>query len=157
MPNNLVAGGIRPLARALRQGSVTIPQIVEASLESIHRREDAVQAWVTLDEAGALRTAQVLQAELLDGKDRGLLHGMTFGIKDIIDVKDLPTIAGAPWRRNMIAQEDAAVVKALRDAGAVILGKTTTTQFALYDPCETRNPLFSHLTPVSFPNVRYML
>ena len=148
MNRTLVSSGIKPLAHALRQGSLTIPQLVESCLDAIRTKDDELQAWVTVDEEGALRQGQEFQKELQEGRDRGLLHGMPFGIKDIVDVEGMATIAGAPWRAEEVAGSDAAVVGSLRNAGAVILGKTATTQFALYDPCETKNPLFPHLTPV---------
>ena len=81
------------------------------------------------------------------GEFRGPLHGIPIGIKDIVDVAGWPTEAGSPLRRGQIAQRDATLVAKLREAGAILLGKTVTTEFACFDPPPTRNPWNLQRTP----------
>ncbi len=101
-------------------------------------------SWIARE---ALETAKARDAELQAGKSRGPLHGIPVGIKDIIDVAGWPTAAGSKLKANDIAEKDAPVVSRLKTAGAVILGKTVTTQFASFDPPITRNPWNQHRTP----------
>jgi aspartyl-tRNA(Asn)/glutamyl-tRNA(Gln) amidotransferase subunit A len=121
--------------------------VLSACLWKIDERENHVRAWVSVDRDGALKTALERDAELRAGKSRGPLHGIPIGIKDIIDVAGWPTAAGSRLRAKEIAHADAPVVKRLRDAGAVILGKTVTTQFASFDPSITKNPWNEDRTP----------
>jgi Asp-tRNA(Asn)/Glu-tRNA(Gln) amidotransferase A subunit family amidase len=93
-----------------------------------------------VDEAGARRTAEERTREAAKGEFHGPLHGIPVGIKDIIDVQGWPTQAGSPLRAGHVAAADAPLVTALRRAGAVILGKTVTVEFACFDPSPTRNP-----------------
>src|SRR5205085_712817 len=88
-----------------------------------------------------------LTDELKKGQNRGPLHGIPIGVKDIIDVFDLPTGCGSKLWANSIARQDATVVKRLRQVGAVILGKTVTTAYAFLDPPVTRNPWNLNRTP----------
>lgn len=138
---------IHAAAADIRQGILTPLQLLEECLERIDRFEPSVHAWVFVDRAGARAQAERLTAELRRGHDRGPLHGIPLGIKDIIDVADWPTAAGfVPWAHSM-ARQDATIVKRLRQAGAVLLGKTVTTQFASFDPPPTRNPWDLSRTP----------
>jgi aspartyl-tRNA(Asn)/glutamyl-tRNA(Gln) amidotransferase subunit A len=84
---------------------------------------------------------------LRQGFDRGLLHGIPLGIKDVIDVQEWPTAAGSPRWANSVARHDAPVVQRLRQAGAVLMGKTVTTPYASFDPSPTRNPWNLGRTP----------
>jgi aspartyl-tRNA(Asn)/glutamyl-tRNA(Gln) amidotransferase subunit A len=94
-----------------------------------------------VDADGALATAQQREAEAAAGAFRGPLHGVPIAIKDIIDVEGLPTRANSRVRANMPpASGDAAIVLALRAQGAIVLGKTHTTEYAFFDPSPARNP-----------------
>lgn len=138
---------IEGAGQALRAGRTTCAAILEHCFQQIDRWDDQVHAWVFIDRAAAMLQARALDAELAQGQCRGPLHGIPFGIKDIIDVQGMPTACGfAPWR-NQIAEQDAKLVTALRQSGAVILGKTVTTQFAWIDPPITRNPWNLDRTP----------
>jgi len=134
-------------AAALRAGATSPLQVLELCLDRIRRFEPQVHAWVTVDEAGARAAAERAGAELRSGIDRGPLHGIPLGIKDIVDVEHLPTRGGSPLLEGNIARSDAVLVAGLRRAGAVILGKTVTTQFACFDPPPTRNPWNLQRTP----------
>ena len=142
--NETVAG----MADALRARSITSVEAVERCLARIDQREPELHAWVSVDREGALTTAAERDRELTAGEVRGALHGIPVGIKDIIDVAGMVTGAGSPlMMRQASAERDAELVRALRDAGAVILGKTVTTQFACFDPPATRNPWNPDRTP----------
>ena len=126
--------------RALRAGELGPVDVLDRCMERIEASEPEVGAWVETDANGARRTA-ARQAELPREEARGLpLLGIPIGVKDIIDAAGLPTKAGSALRADHRAQRDAPIVKILRDLGAIVLGKTETTQFATTDPARTRNP-----------------
>src|SRR5207248_3972132 len=95
----------------------------------------------------ANETAARLTEELRRGCWRGPLHGIPVAVKDIFDVFDWPTAAGSELWANSVARQDATVVRRLREAGAVFVGKTVTTQYASFDPPPTRNPWKLDRTP----------
>ena len=138
---------IRKTASRLRAGDLHPRDLVGHCLHRMRQFEPRVQAWVHVDEQGALDEAERLGALLQHGEDLGPLHGIPVGIKDIIDVRGMPTEAGSPLFKGAIAQQDAALVSRLRAAGAIILGKTVTTEFACFDPSPTRNPWNLEHTP----------
>jgi len=142
-PDQTIAG----IGRAIREGRLTCVDVLRACLDQVEEWEPKVHAWVVLDRDGAIEQARALDEELKAGKDRGPLHGIPIGIKDIIDVKGLPTACGAKRWADRIAEDDADVVKRLRNAGAVIMGKTVTTPYAWIDPPVTRNPWNLDRTP----------
>jgi Asp-tRNA(Asn)/Glu-tRNA(Gln) amidotransferase A subunit family amidase len=138
---------IAGVGRALREGRTTCVKILDGCLEQVDEWEPKVHAWVVLDRANALKQAHALDDELKAGTDRGSLHGIPIGIKDIIDVAGLPTACGSKRWSNRIADQDAYVVANLRKSGAVIMGKTVTTPYAWIDPPMTRNPWNLDRTP----------
>ncbi|HVS35655.1 MAG TPA: amidase [Gemmataceae bacterium] len=131
----------------LRAGRTTPLDLLDACLAQIDRMEERVRAWVFVDREGARAEAERRTQEIRKGDWRGPLHGMPIGIKDIFDVFDWPTAAGSRLWKNSIARQDATVVRKLREAGAVFLGKTVTTQYASFDPPPTRNPWALGRTP----------
>ena len=141
--SHVVIGEARSLVeavRAQRAGALGPVEILEECLARIEASEPEVGAWVEIDADSARRTA-ARQAELPPGEARVLpLLGVPLGVKDIIDAAGLPTRAGSALRAGHHAQCDAPIVKILRDLGAIVLGKTETTQFACQDPARTRNP-----------------
>jgi Asp-tRNA(Asn)/Glu-tRNA(Gln) amidotransferase A subunit family amidase len=106
-----------------------------------------VQAWQYLDEAHALAQARARDADRREGRAIGPLHGVPVGIKDIIDTADMPTEDGTVLHAGRTPGSDASVVAMLRAAGAVVLGKTVTTELATYTPGKTRNPHDFERTP----------
>jgi Asp-tRNA(Asn)/Glu-tRNA(Gln) amidotransferase A subunit family amidase len=138
---------IHAATAALRKGQATPLDLLEQCFQHIDTYEPLIQAWVLIDRDGARAQAERLARELRDGRDRGPLHGIPIAIKDIVDVFDWPTAAGSQLWANSIAREDATLVKKLRHAGAVFLGKTVTTQYASFDPPPTRNPWNLARTP----------
>ena len=121
----------------------SVQELVRSCLERIREREADVRAWQSLDEDGALDEARERDRE----PSRTALHGVPFGVKDLIDTADLPTAYGSPIYAGHRPSADAVCVMRLRAAGAVLLGKTTSTEFATYHPSKTRNPHDSARTP----------
>jgi aspartyl-tRNA(Asn)/glutamyl-tRNA(Gln) amidotransferase subunit A len=139
---------IRELSQAIKTRKVTPVKLVEESLARIKELEDKVIAWKVVDEEGALAAAKELTKEIENGVVRSPLHGIPIGIKDIIDVKGLPTRLGYEGYQNIgPAEQDAEIVAVLRSLGAIIVGKNHTAQFAYYDPAPTRNPYNLAHTP----------
>ncbi len=135
------------IARRIRAAETSSVEIVKKCLQQIDEREPQIQAWVLVDREGSLARARELDAELATGTDRGPLHGIPIAIKDIIDVAGWPTAAGSAGWKDKIAADDAEVVTRLRNSGAILLGKTVTTQYASFDPPVTRNPWNTDRTP----------
>ncbi|HWB13426.1 MAG TPA: amidase [Pirellulales bacterium] len=134
-------------ASAIRCGRTTARQLVDRCLSQIEALESRIHAWVLVDAEGARDAARRADDEIGQGRDRGPLHGIPIGIKDLCDVAGCPTLAGSPLRAGHRAEHDATVVARLRQAGAIILGKTVTTEFASFDPPPTRNPWNLERTP----------
>jgi Asp-tRNA(Asn)/Glu-tRNA(Gln) amidotransferase A subunit family amidase len=134
-------------ARAIRDGAISSEQLVEACLARIREAEPELQAWHFLDPEHALAQARARDQDRREGRAIGPLHGIPVGIKDIIDTCDMPTEDGTVLHEGRRPMRDAAVVAMLRAAGAVILGKTVTTECAAYTPGKTRNPHNSAHTP----------
>jgi Asp-tRNA(Asn)/Glu-tRNA(Gln) amidotransferase A subunit family amidase len=127
-------------AELIREGRVGSVELVGACLERIRETEPEVQAWTYLDPEYALAQAKSADDWRLAGRPVGALHGVPVGLKDIIDTADMPTENGSVLHAGRTPARDAAVVERLREAGAVILGKTVTTEFATRTPGKTRNP-----------------
>lgn len=128
----------------MERGEITSEQLVRACLERIHDREETVQAWSYVDEAGAIARARQCD----ESPRRGPLHGIPVGIKDIVDTSDMPTERGEPEiYRGRQPDTDATLVAHLREAGAVILGKTAPSKHTIMLPGKTRNPHDPTRTP----------
>jgi Asp-tRNA(Asn)/Glu-tRNA(Gln) amidotransferase A subunit family amidase len=134
-------------ARRIRDGILTSEELVQGCLEQIRALEPRVQAWQFLDEEHALAQARALDERKRNGEPLGPLHGVPVGVKDIIDTADMPTENGTVLHKGRTPRGDAGVVSSLRAAGAVILGKTVTTECAYFNPGKTRNPHNPEHTP----------
>src|SRR5918992_1489000 len=134
-------------ARLIRHGLISSEQLVEACLARIREVESQVQAWTFLDPDYALAQARALDQLRLSGQAIGPLHGVPVGIKDIFDTADMPTENGSVIHAGRTPPRDATTVSRLRAAGAVIMGKTVTTEFAYFAPGKTRNPHNPDHTP----------
>jgi Asp-tRNA(Asn)/Glu-tRNA(Gln) amidotransferase A subunit family amidase len=139
--------GAAEAARRIREGRLTSEELVEGCLERIRQVEPEVRAWTFLDEKLALSQARAADEKKRSGEAFGPLLGLPVGVKDIFDTADMPTENGTPLHKGRTPRTDAAVVSALRAAGAVILGKTVTTECAYYHPGKTRNPHNAAHTP----------
>jgi amidase len=130
-------------ATLIASGKLTAVRLAEDCLARVEAREEAVQAWAYIDPRQVLAEARARDAEL----PRSPLHGVPVAIKDIIDTGDMPTEYGSPIYAGHRPRADAACVALLRNAGAVIMGKTVTAEFAMSHPGKTRNPLNTAHTP----------
>jgi Asp-tRNA(Asn)/Glu-tRNA(Gln) amidotransferase A subunit family amidase len=137
----------REAGRRLREGEIASEELVSACLERIAAVDGDVQAWAHLDPEYALTQARMLDSMRKSGSPVGPLHGLPVGIKDIIDTEALPTENGTVLDSGRRPREDASVVTQLRQAGAVIMGKTVSTELAVYSPGKTRNPHNAGHTP----------
>lgn len=135
--------GASEAARRIAEGSLSSEALVRACLERIEAREPLIHAWAALDRDAALARARAADA----APPAGPLHGVPFGVKDIFDTAELPTAYGSPLYERHRPASDSAAVAALREAGALVLGKTVTTEFAYRTPGPTRNPHQPEHTP----------
>jgi Asp-tRNA(Asn)/Glu-tRNA(Gln) amidotransferase A subunit family amidase len=131
----------------IARGAISAEDYIRACLDRIAAVEADVQAFAHLDPEHALAQARALDRHKADGGRIGPLHGIPVGIKDIIDTSDYPTECGSPVLAGRRPEADAATVRKLREAGAVIIGKTVTTEFAYFHPGKTRNPRDLKRTP----------
>ena len=134
-------------AVAIQSGEATSEELVQACLDHINTIEDSIGAWVYLDPEYALQQARDADLHRRSGMAVGPLHGIPVGVKDIFDTKDMPTEDGTVLHAGRTPAYDATAVALLREAGAVILGKTVTTELAVYAPGKTRNPHDTNRTP----------
>ncbi len=137
----------RDAAEAIKAGKITSASLVNACLERISERDADVSAWAHIDPDYARQQAARADEAVAKGEDLGPLHGVPVGVKDIIDTSDFPTENGTPVFAGRRPGEDADVVNALRAAGAVIMGKTVTTELAFFGPGKTKNPHDPERTP----------
>ncbi|MCB1884439.1 MAG: amidase [Geminicoccaceae bacterium] len=135
-------------ARALLvDGRLSALELTEACLARIAAREETVRAFAFLDPDHARRQAEALDALRRAGRPLRPLHGLPVAVKDVFDTGDMPTCHGTPLHEGRRPRRDAFVVGRLRAAGAVILGKSVTTELAVYAPGPTRNPHDPGRTP----------
>lgn len=114
----------------IRAGELSPVELTTAMLDRIDRLDGELQAWPTVLRDEALAAAREAEREVAAGTWRGPLHGIPIGVKDLLDVRGAPTLAGSQARQGHVADEDAAVIRSLRQAGSVILGKTATHELA---------------------------
>jgi amidase len=126
----------REAAAAIRAKEVTSLELVDACLRRIDEREPTVNAWAFIDPERARAAARACDA----AEPSGPLHGVPVGIKDVIDTCDMPTEYGSTIHRGHRPSRDAACVSLIRRAGGIVLGKTVSTEFAMYQPSKTVNP-----------------
>jgi len=134
-------------ARLISRGALSSQELVDACLARVREVDGQVQAWAFLDPDHARAQARAADEFRLAGQPIGPLHGVPVGLKDIIDTDDMPTENGSVLHAGRTPPRDAAVVALLRAAGAVIMGKTVTTEFATRSPGKTRNPHNPEHTP----------
>ncbi len=130
-------------AHAISRGQITSQQLVRALIERIEAREGVVRAWAAFDADHALAQARACD----EGKTSGPLRGVPVAVKDVLNTFDYPTQMGSPIYDGWQSRNDAACVAMLRNAGAVVLGKTITCEFAGTHPNVTTNPLDASRTP----------
>ncbi|MDB5797666.1 MAG: putative amidase [Paucimonas sp.] len=136
MNTNLLDYSLRDLVSRIARRELRAEDVTQACIEQIEAREPEIHAWQFFDPALALAQARALDAQAAGGP----LFGAPLGVKDLMDTADMPTTYGSPIYAGNRPRFDAACVAASRAAGAVILGKTVTTEFATFHPGPTRNP-----------------
>jgi aspartyl-tRNA(Asn)/glutamyl-tRNA(Gln) amidotransferase subunit A len=125
----------------LRSGDFSARELMLDTLDWIRESDDLTRAWVDVDESGALASADAADRELRSGVDRGPLHGVGFGVKDVVAVAGRPMKVGSAVTADFVPSADANVVARMREAGAICIGKTTTHEFAFGSTSQpTRNP-----------------
>lgn len=143
-----VAALLEEPGAAYRAGQTTPDQVLAAYLDAIAAREPAIKAFTALNFEGARTAAAASTRRWAEGKPLSPVDGMVIGIKDVIETEDMPTGQGSPIWEGFQTRRDGASVQALREAGAVVLGKTTTTEFATrHSFADTRNPHDTSRTP----------
>jgi Asp-tRNA(Asn)/Glu-tRNA(Gln) amidotransferase A subunit family amidase len=131
----------------IRDGEITSEELVRACLDRVDQVDGDIEAWAHLKPEYAIEQAQALDAQRQAGGALGPLHGIPVGIKDIINTESLPTENGTVLDAGRQPTEDSRVVCLLKEAGAVIMGKTVSTELAVYGPGKTKNPHNTGHTP----------
>jgi aspartyl-tRNA(Asn)/glutamyl-tRNA(Gln) amidotransferase subunit A len=128
------------MINGIRRKKLSPLELTESLLKRIDALESSVKAWVTIHRGSLLREAKRCQEEIAHGKFRGLLHGIPIGVKDIFYTAGMRTTGGSKIFEKFVPPHDATAVVRLKNAGALVLGKTATTEFAQADPAPTGNP-----------------
>jgi Asp-tRNA(Asn)/Glu-tRNA(Gln) amidotransferase A subunit family amidase len=139
--------GLGEAARAIQRGDLSSEALTRALLERIERYEHRVQAFQWIDPQRALDLARRADRRWTSGEKPGPLHGIPIGIKDIIATQEIPTAMGSPIYADHVPERSAELVQRAEAAGAFVLGKTVTTEFAYFTPGKTRNPWNPAHTP----------
>lgn len=140
--------GLAEVARGIREGRFTSEALTRGCLDRVERLESRVMAWAWLDPVIALEKARDADRQLKEGASPGRLHGAPMGIKDVIFTQGIPTEMGSPIFHGYVPEYTAAAVRKLEEAGAFVMGKTVTTEFAGQRPADkTRNPWNPAHTP----------
>lgn len=140
MTNELHQMTISQLAPGIKSRKISPVDLTRAVLDQIEKLDPVLNAYITVDAAGALKAAHTAQRQIAKGKYLGPLHGIPISLKDLYDTKGMLTTAGSKIMRDRIPAEDATSVAKLRAAGAIILGKTNLHEFAFGST--TQNPHF---------------
>lgn len=143
----LSGAGAEPLRERLATGALRAGELTDALLARIAESEAEICAWAWRDPEHVRAQARALDAHRASGRACGPLHGLPVGIKDIIDTAGIPTENGTPLDAGRVPTRDAAIVARLKAAGAIVMGKTVTTELAYLHPGRTRNPAASGRTP----------
>lgn len=126
--------------KKIKEGSLSSVDLVQACLAKIGETDEQLKAWAHIDADEAIVQAEAMDDIRRRGYATGPLHGVPIGLKDIIDTKDMPTENGSIIFEGRQPEDDAALVERLKEAGAIILGKTVTTEMAFMHPSKTHNP-----------------
>ena len=134
------------MVQSIKKGEITSEELVKSYIEKIKKKEKEVEAWEFFNEEFVLSQAKKLDSLHQSGK-HGDLHGIPVGIKDIFDTEDMPTTDGTEIHKKNPSLSDCTVVSKLKQAGAIIMGKTVTCELAYYSPGKTKNPHDLSRTP----------
>ena len=134
------------MVKSIKKGEISSEELVKKYIEQIKKKEKDIEAFQFFDEELAIAQAKKLDA-LHQAGQHGDLHGIPVGVKDIFDTTDMPTEDGTEIHKNNPSLNDCTVVSKLKQAGAIIMGKTVTTELAYYSPGKTKNPHDLKRTP----------
>ena len=135
------------IVQSLKKGEFTCLELVKSYIDQINKYENKIEAWEFFDEKLILNQAKKLDEDHQLGKVHGDLHGVPVGIKDIFDTGDMPTTDGTEAHKENLSWNDCTVVSKLKQAGAIIMGKTVTSELAYFSPGKTKNPHDPTRTP----------
>ena len=135
------------IVKGISEGSLTAISVLEKCFENIDMDDNELRAWVCLDRDGASDRANMLDKMRKSGKAIGPLHGVPVGIKDIVDTVNLPTSFGSSIFTDRKPESPARIIELLEMAGAIVVGKTVTTEFAFMNPSVTKNPINKAYSP----------
>ena len=144
---NIFSISANELVDKLKKGNISCVDVCKAYITRIDKFEKEVKAWAFFDKKLLLEKAEEKDQYRKSGKPLGPLHGLPIGIKDIIGTYDMPTECGTELRKGISESSDAEVINLLKIAGAIIMGKTVTTELAYFDPGKTTNPHDKARTP----------
>ncbi len=144
---DIISLSANQLVEKLKSGDISCVDACKAYIERINKFEKDVKAWSFFDKKLLLEKAKEKDEYRKSGKPVGPLHGLPIGVKDIIGTQDMPTECGTILRKGMSESSDAEVVNLLKVAGAIVMGKTVTTELAYFDPGKTTNPHDKTRTP----------
>ena len=145
--NNIISLSANELVEKLKSGEVSCVEACKAYIDRVNKFEKDVKAWAYIDKKTIIEKAIEKDEYRKSGKPLGPLHGLPIGVKDIIGTEDMPTECGTVLRKGMPESSDAEVVNLLKISGAIIMGKTVTTELAYFDPGKTTNPHDKSRTP----------
>ena len=145
--NELSELGVVEISERIRNGELSAEKLMEALLARCAELDDALKVWVTLDGDAAMAAARERDSELASEGPRGPLHGVPVGIKDIYFTRGVLTTSGSTIYADFVPDHDATTVALLKQAGAIIMGKAVTTEFACGDPSPTVSPWNAAHTP----------
>ncbi len=146
-PPNLTETPAVELRDRLASGALSATDLAQACIARIHACDPQIEAWAWFDVDHVMRQAAALDTLRDSGGSLGPLHGLPIGLKDIIDTQGIPTENGCPVDAGRVPEEDAVIVERLKSAGALIMGKTVTTELAFLHPSKTKNPRNAAHTP----------
>ena len=135
------------LVTKMKKGEISSEKLVKNYIDQIKTKDKEVEAWEFFDEELAISQAKKLDVDRQAGKVQGDLHGVPVGIKDIFDTEDMPTLDGSEAHKKNPSLSDCTVVSKLKQAGAIIMGKTVTAELAHLTPGKTKNPHDPTRTP----------
>ena len=145
--SNIFSLSVSEIAEKIRNSDLNSVDLCKSYIEQINKFEKDVKAWAHFDKKLLLEKAEEADEHRRSGKSVGPLHGIPVALKDIIGTYDMPTECGTVLRKGISESADAEVVNLLKISGAIIMGKTVTTEFAYFDPGKTTNPHDKSRTP----------
>ena len=131
---------VQQLSSKIKDGHLTAVDLCKSYIDRIKKFEKDIHAWAHFNEKTLLEKAEESDNHRRSGKPLGSLHGIPVALKDIIGTFDMPTECGTVLRKGMSASQDAEIVDLLKSEGAIIMGKTATSELAYYSPSKTKNP-----------------